>query len=158
MIRKAKQSEINIIHQLSIKAKKKMVAEGLNQWIGNYPPLEQFESDYLNEGLYVYIDNQIIRASISVLAENDMPYKELKWASDDALVVHRLFVDPDYQYKGIGKLLFTKAIELGRINQKNIKVDTHPDNLKMQNLILKMQFKYIGYIKSINRLAYEYIT
>lgn len=156
MIRRAKKEEIKKIYQLSIKAKKQMISQGLNQWVGNYPPLNQFESDYKKKGLYVYIDKERIIGSISILPENDIAYQELKWLSTDALVIHRLFVDPEFQYKGIGKELFIKALELGKTNNKNIKVDTHPDNLKMQNLILKMQFKYIGYLQSINRLAYEY--
>ncbi|MCF7924109.1 MAG: GNAT family N-acetyltransferase, partial [Candidatus Izimaplasma sp.] len=91
--------------------------------------------------------------------ENDPPYKEIKWEGHNSLVIHRILVDPKYQNKGIGKSLFNKAIELTkRGNYQSLKVDTHPDNIKMQRLIKSMGFKYVGYIKSINRLAYELIT
>lgn len=157
MIRKANISELNSVYQLSIKAKAKMLDEGLNQWVGDYPHLSQFEMDCQNGGLYIYIEDGKILASISILAENDLPYKDIDWASDDGLVIHRLFVDPEFHHKGLGQELFKWAIKLGKEENKNIKVDTHPDNLKMQNLIMKMQFKYVGYLKSINRLAYEFI-
>jgi RimJ/RimL family protein N-acetyltransferase len=54
--------------------------------------------------------------------------------------------------------MFEKAIELTKNNYLSLKVDTHPDNHKMQSLILKMGFQYKGYIESINRLAYEVIV
>ena len=67
-------------------------------------------------------------------------------------------MNPDYQKSGIGKLLFTYAINLARTNDyESIKVDTHPDNYKMQGLIKKMGFQDIGYLSGINRLAYELV-
>jgi GNAT superfamily N-acetyltransferase len=158
MIRKANKSEIRIIYELSKKTKTNMLESGLNQWVGDYPKYDSFYQDYLKSGLYIYLmDDQII-ASITILEENDPPYQEIKWEMNDSLVIHRLLVDPDYQKHRIGQAMFEKAIELTKHDYLSLKVDTHPDNHKMQGLILKMGFQYKGYIESINRLAYELIV
>lgn len=158
MIRKANKSDIQTIYELSMKTKASMLKSGLNQWVGNYPKYDSFYQDYLKSGLYIYLKDDSIIASISILEENDPPYKEINWEKDDSLVIHRLLVDPDYQKHGVGKAMFEKAIELTQKGYSSLKVDTHPDNHKMQALIIKMGFQYKGYIESINRLAYELIV
>ncbi|MFW5889285.1 MAG: GNAT family N-acetyltransferase [Bacillota bacterium] len=159
MIRKAYENELNDILKIANKTKKNMLNNNLKQWIGNYPNLEVFINDLKLKGLYVYLNDSKIVASISILEENDIPYKAIKWYTHDSLVIHRILVDPIYQHKGIGKALFRKAIELSKKgNYKSLKVDTHPDNIKMQKLIKSMGFKYVGYLESINRLAYELIV
>ena len=120
--------------------------------------IDVFREDLNKDGIYVYVVNESIIASISILPENDIPYKEIEWYTDKSLVIHRLLVDPNHQKHGIGQEMFKKAIELTKEGYLSLKVDTHPDNIKMQNLILKMNFKYIGYLSSINRLAYELIV
>ncbi|MGE4571517.1 MAG: GNAT family N-acetyltransferase [Candidatus Izemoplasmatales bacterium] len=158
MIRLANQEDLVVIKELAALVRENMQNSGLQQWLGNYPDIDIFQSDFQKSGLYVYlIDNQII-ASISILPENDPPYKEIQWIKDKSLVIHRLLVHPYYQKQGIGKAMFEKAIEETKKGYQSLKVDTHPDNHKMQNLILKMNFKYMGYLSSINRLAYELIV
>ncbi len=122
------------------------------------PSIDYFESDYKDKGLYVYLIDGEIVASISILPENEVAYKELTWLKDNSLVIHRLLVHPDYQNRGIAKELFEFAIKKGKKeNYQSIKIDTHPDNFKMQKLIIKFDFKKIGYLSKINRLAYELV-
>lgn len=159
MIRKAKANELNEILKIANKTKENMLNNNLKQWVGNYPNLEVFNKDLKLNGLFVYLENNKIIASISILEENDPPYQAIKWFSHNSLVIHRILVNPIYQGKGIGKALFNQAIALTKEgNYISLKVDTHPDNLKMQKLIESMGFKYMGYLESINRLAYELIV
>ena len=143
---------------LATKTRTHMLNMGLEQWTGDYPNRDVFIQDIFKNGLFGLIkDNQII-ASISVLPENDEAYKEITWLRDDSMVMHRVIVDPDHQKRGIGVELFQFAINLARNNgYRSIKVDTHPDNYRMQGLIQKMNFKEMGYLSSINRLAYELV-
>lgn len=157
MIRKANRDEISVIASLARKARNHMQSIGLNQWIGEYPNEVDFSKDMHSNGLFVYEHHGQILGSISILPENDLPYKIIQWQENDSLVVHRLFVDPDHQNEGIGMKLFHYAQILTRNDYLSLKVDTHPDNHRMQALILKMGFQYMGYIKSINRLAYEWL-
>lgn len=156
MIEKAKQSDIEEITSLAVKTRMHMLGMGLSQWVGDYPNRSYFLNDCSKDGLYVSRENNKIVASISLLPENDEAYKELVWIKDNSMVIHRILVNPEAQKKGIGKALFSFSIDLARkLGYDSLKVDTHPDNYRMQGLIKKMGFKYIGYLSSINRLAYE---
>jgi ribosomal protein S18 acetylase RimI-like enzyme len=156
MIEKAKQSDIVEVSSLAEKTRKHMLEMGLLQWVGDYPNQAHFLNDYKQDGLYVYRNNNKIVASVSILPENDEAYKELVWLKENSMVIHRILVDPEAQKKGIGKAIFSFAIDLAiKHEYDSIKVDTHPDNYRMQGLIKKMGFRDIGYLSGINRLAYE---
>jgi GNAT superfamily N-acetyltransferase len=157
MIRRAHASDIDAIEKMATKTRNHMLSIGLKQWLGDYPNHVHFEKDLKLQGLYVYEENNHIYGSISILPENDPAYQVIDWAKHHSLVVHRLFVDPDSQQKGIGMALFQYAQSLTRDAYQSLKVDTHPDNHRMQTLIQKMGFEYKGYIESINRLAYEWL-
>lgn len=157
MIRQANSSDLDALVCLAKKTREHMLSIGLNQWVGDYPNLIHFQNDLNANGLYLYIKDDIIYGSVSILPENDPPYQIINWTSDHALVVHRLFVDPDFQMKGVGQALFQYAQTLTSKAYQSLKVDTHPDNHRMQALIKKMGFEYKGYIASIHRYAYEWV-
>lgn len=158
MIRKPKLIELNQIDELAIKVRKHMLSEGLKQWPSDYPNYDNFLDDFNNDAIYVFLEGNQIVASITILPDNEIPYKELKWNREKALVIHRILVDPIYQKKYIGKSLFEFTINLAKENgYESIKVDTHPDNIKMQGLIKKMGFIYIGFLNSIYRMAFELV-
>jgi RimJ/RimL family protein N-acetyltransferase len=156
LIRAALLSDLNSLVEIASKIREQMKSVNLKQWLGNYPNYEDFYKDLQLQGLFVYELNGIIVGSISILPENDPPYREINWDSLEAVVIHRIMVNPSFQRTGIASELFRFAIDYGREKgYVSLKIDTHPDNQKMQNLISKFNFKYKGYIKSINRLAYE---
>ncbi len=158
MIELAKLKDLDTLVKIASYTRNDMIRHGLNQWLGNYPSIDYFKKDYKDKGLYVYLIDGEIVASISILPENESAYKELTWLKDNSLVIHRLLVNPDYQNRGIAKELFQFAINKAKKeNYQSIKIDTHPDNFKMQKLILKFDFKKIGYLSKINRLAYELV-
>lgn len=158
MIALAKESDLNQIVILAEKTRIEMLCQGLKQWPGNYPNLDYFKNDLLHKGLYIYKEDEIIVASMTLLPRNDPPYEELKWKGTHSLVIHRLVVHPDVQRQGIGRKMFSFAKTLATKNgYDSILVDTHPDNKKMQGLIQTSGFEYVGYLSSINRLAYEII-
>ena len=159
LIRQAIIDDLNEISILAQKVREDMLSHGLNQWIGNYPEYNDFYKDLKNNGLYVLEkDNEII-GSITILIENEKAYKEVIWNTSKALVVHRVIVNPKYQKKGFGKMLIdfsiSKALKEGF---EAVKIDTHPDNLKMQRLLKSLDFSYRGYLTSINRLAFELVV
>ena len=158
MIRKAHSEDLFILNEMAKSIRTQMNDLGLKQWLGHYPNTDHFKEDLKKDGLYVYSDNDTILGSISILEENDPPYQAISWHRDHALVIHRLMVDPNHQKKGVGIALFTYAINKAKQGYGSLKVDTHPDNIRMQKLILKMKFEYMGYLSSINRLAYELIV
>lgn len=158
MIKLASKVDLAIVANLASVVREDMLNSGLKQWLGNYPAYENFYEDFVKQGLYVYFADKTIVGSISILPENDLAYKEVIWESDNALVVHRILVNPNYQRQGIGKELINFSVQKGLSEGYGaIKIDTHPDNLKMQGMLKTLGFIYRGYLASINRLAYELV-
>lgn len=159
LIKLVEKGELDELVVLAKAVKKAMLSEGLQQWIGDYPNYDVFLKDYEKHGLYgYYLDDRLI-AAIAILPENDLAYQEVKWDSDKALVIHRIMVNPLFQKMGIAKKLFDYAIGMVKdLDYQAIKIDTHPDNIKMQKLVESYSFVYRGYLSSINRLAYELVV
>lgn len=158
MIIKANREHIEQLSLLAKKTREHMLSLGLQQWLGEYPNSAHFLSDYHKDGLYIYQSEEHIIASMSILPEDDEAYKEIQWLKQNSMVIHRVVVDPHYQKMGIGVLLFQYAIDLAKkLGYDSIKVDTHPDNFRMQGLIKKVGFVEVGYLSGINRLAYELV-
>ena len=158
MIELAKVNDLlQVVHNATL-AREHMIENGLNQWQGDYPNLSHFQNDFDQKALYIYKKENNILGSISLFKDREAAYSKITWIKKHSLVMHRVIVSPIAQHQGIGTQLFTFAIDFAK-NQgyESVKVDTHPDNSKMQNLILKMGFQYIGYLSGINRLAYEFI-
>ena len=159
LIRLAINDEIQAISELAKVVRADMWNNGLEQWTGNYPAYENFYQDYANIGLYVLVKDGLIIGSVSIFVENEVAYHEVVWEKDKSLVVHRIIVDPAKQGQGYGKQLIEFALAMAKQGGfGSVKIDTHPDNLKMQKLLKSMNFSYRGYLSSINRLAFEKVV
>ncbi len=159
LIRLAINDEIQAISELAKVVRADMWNNGLEQWTGNYPAYENFYQDYANKGLHVLVKDGLIIGSVSIFVENETAYHEVVWEKDKSLVVHRIIVDPARQGQGYGKQLLEFALSMAKQDGfGSVKIDTHPDNLKMQKLLKSMNFSYRGYLSSINRLAFEKVV
>jgi RimJ/RimL family protein N-acetyltransferase len=156
LIRAAIYNDLEVIASLAKVVRSDMVSKGLNQWVGDYPNIDNFRSDLDKGGLFVLVEADKIVGSCSILKENDIAYKEVVWNGKNALVIHRILIDPTYQGKGFGKEMvnfaYKKVLDEG---YDSLKIDTHPDNIKMQKMLKGLNFEFRGYLASINRLAYE---
>ncbi|MBU1144716.1 MAG: GNAT family N-acetyltransferase [Firmicutes bacterium] len=156
MIRTAFLSELEEITKLARVVAKNIHSFGIDQWSDTYPNYQNFENDLKQNGLFVFVKENKVLASITILEENEAAYTCLSWHSNHAQVIHRLMVDPNFMRQGIASELMQFAIENAIKNHfDSIKIDTHPDNLRMQRFILANHFEKRGYIESINRIAYE---
>jgi len=82
------------------------------------------------------------------------------WVSDDKYaVIHRMAVDSNYKGIGLSSVII-KNIEklcLGK-GMHSIRIDTHKENISMQRLLQKNEFKYCGIIyleDKSKRIAFE---
>ena len=156
LIRAAIYNDLEVIASLAKVVRSDMVSKGLNQWVGDYPNIDNFRSDLDKGGLFVLVEADKIVGSCSILKENDIASKGFVWNCKNALVIHRILIDPTYQGKGFGKEMvnfaYKKVLNEG---YDSLKIDTHPDNIKMQKMLKGLNFEFRGYLASINRLAYE---
>lgn len=131
-----------------------------NQWgPRNWPPEELIHQDIRQGTSYVCIHEGSVVGTFFFEAGKDIEptYRRIEngaWLGDDDCgVVHR--IAGDGSVKGIGSFCINWAYE----QCGHLRMDTHGDNIVMQNLLTKLGFRHCGtiYVTEDNapRLAYE---
>lgn len=128
-----------------------------NQWINGYPTTDIIMND-IDKG-YSYIcedENGNILGTFCYMEENDPNYSKIydgNWLNDEPYgVIHRLATNGTI--KGVADACFNWCFT----QCNNIRVDTHRDNIVMQNIIKKHGFIYCGIIYVSNgteRMAFQ---
>lgn len=146
MFRLATTADIDQIEQLFVSAKRRMAADGLEQWSdeGGYPNRQIAIEDVENQISYVLeIDNQIA----GVITINDDFYDAYPITPDPltARALHRVAVNDNFLGKGLGCALYqhSEAV-IKKMGYNTVIVDTYSKNLKMNNLIKKCDYTPVG--------------
>jgi len=158
MLRKANKDDLSGLSCIARIVAREMHEANIDQWSDVYPDYEHFLKDLEKDALFVYEIEGVVVGSISMLPENDPFYKVLTWQGKNTLVVHRLMVQPPFRRQKIGSILLKFAI--GQAKERGfdgVKIDTHPDNLRMRGLILSCGFHEVGYMPVFNRIGYELV-
>ena len=158
MIRHATRQDLDILDEIYENARHFMATHGNpNQWVNGHPNRDDLIKDLGKNQLYVIEINNEIQASF-VFFEHDDPtyaYIEGKWFNQDPyVVIHK--VATRNLMRGMG----TKIIEYAKSKQKDVRIDTHQDNVYMQNVLKKNGFHHTGTIYLENgssRLAFQYV-
>ncbi|MBI5217502.1 MAG: GNAT family N-acetyltransferase [Bacteroidia bacterium] len=68
------------------------------------------------------------------------------WLTNDArrLYLHHFGILPDYQGKGLSKLLMKESLKFAKEKGLQTKLEVHKDNFKAINLYQRTGFKYLG--------------
>lgn len=156
-IRKTKRSELDQVMAIYEYARGFMAEHGNpTQWGTTEPPRELVEQDIENGKSYVCVENGKIAAVFYYAKEADETYANIyegSWTNDKEYgVVHR--IASAGIVKGAGSFCLNWAYE----QCKNLRIDTHRNNVVMQNLLKKNGFAYCGiiYIKDgTERFAYQ---
>lgn len=163
-IRPSTEQDFDRIMEIYEYARQFMASHGNpNQWgPTNWPPKQLIHQDISNGTSYVCIhENRIVGTFFFTIGENPEPaYRHIENGSwlDDSLhgVVHR--IAGDGSVKGIGKFCLEWAF--GQCG--HLRMDTHGDNIVMQNLLGKLGFVHCGtiYVEEDDdpRLAYEKLS
>ena len=150
--------DIDIIMDVFDAAKRFMRKSGNDkQWIDGYPSRDLIFKNILDKSFYVCVSNEnIIVGVFYYKVEYDITYAKIydgNWLNDDPYgVVHR--IASNGMQKGIAAL----SLEWCLAKCKNIRVDTHRDNVVMQNVLKRNGYKYCGIIYVANgteRLAFQ---
>ena len=128
-----------------------------SQWINGYPSESQMLENIEKNHCYVCVnkENEILGTFCWILGE-DPTYSYIEdgsWLDNEPYgVIHRLATNR--KVKGIAHACITWCLS----QHRNIRVDTHADNLVMQNIFEKYGFKRCGIIYVSNgtaRIAYQ---
>lgn len=118
----------------------------VSQWSDDYPSKAMLQRDIEQQaGFLCMHENQIVGYFCFQQGDNPDPnYHFIEngaWLNDAPYgVIHRLA--SNRKVKGIAKVVFAYAFS--KIN--NIRVDTHHNNLPLQNFLKKESFEYCGII------------
>ncbi len=157
MITLANSLDLEEIDQLAVLVIKDMQTSNIPQWNLSYPRKEHFKDDISMEALIIVRDESKILGCMTILEENDPPYKTIdSWIGKNSIVLHRILVHPSIRNKGVAKQMIDYSINYG-IEHKydSIKIDTHLENFKMRAFLQKNGFVEGDYIKVMDRIAYE---
>lgn len=156
-IRKTTMEELDQVMAIYAHARKFMAEHGnATQWGTTKPARELIEADILRGDSYVCVEQGQIAAVFYYKAEVDPTYITIyngAWKNDRPYgVVHR--IASAGTVKGAGSFCLNWAFaQCG-----NLKIDTHENNIVMQNLLKKNGFEYCGIIHLLNgdeRWAYQ---
>jgi RimJ/RimL family protein N-acetyltransferase len=162
-LRKSKQEDIKNIMKIIEEAQEYFREMKIDQWQNGYPNEETIKDDIRNNYSYVLTDNNKIVATTALSFDGESTYDEIyegKWLTNNKYaVVHRIAVANELKGRNIASEVL-KRIEqicLGK-GEHSIKIDTHEDNLSMQKLLEKNNYKYCGVIYlegRVKRIAFE---
>ncbi len=163
--RLAVESDVDNIMDIIKQAQDYLKNQGIDQWQDNYPNYETIKNDIKNNNCYVLLNDNIIVGTVAAIFGEEKTYNNIyngKWISDkDYLTIHRLAISSDHKGLGLSSVILNKIEELC-ISKKiySIRVDTHEENIPMQNFLRKASFQYCGIICLGNgdkRIAFEKI-
>ena len=138
MIRLAKLEDLDKIQNIYAHARLFMASTGNpNQWVNNYPSCEILQNDINKGHLHVCYDDQGIYGVFVFFVGVDETYGYIEgaWLNNEEYgVIHRV------ASSGAKKGMFTEVYEYVCKFIDNIRIDTHHDNLVMQNILNKHEF------------------
>lgn len=159
MIEQATLSQLPQIMEVYAKARAFMAQNGNPlQWGQNYPPEEMIRQDILDGKSYVNLKGEEIAAVFYFAAEEDPTYRVIDgaWLNDDPYgVIHRIAVAQN------GKGVAGECFRFAMAQCKNLRIDTHEDNLPMQRCLAKHGFARCGivYLEDGDpRIAYQKVV
>ncbi|WP_085829426.1 GNAT family N-acetyltransferase [Clostridium massiliodielmoense] len=161
--RRAVKSDINNILKIICEAQNYFKKNNIDQWQDGYPNFQTIEND-INKGYgYVLTKDNLIIGTTALSFDKEESYSTIyegKWLSQNkSAVIHRIAINNKLKGNNLASLII-KHIEkicLSK-NVHSIKIDTHEDNVSMQKLLHKNDFKYCGVIyleDNSKRIAFE---
>lgn len=159
LIRNAVMGDWEEIRKIYADARQFMAEHGnAGQWGRTNPPEEQLLEDMAQGKLYVCTEEEKIAAVFYFAAEEDPAYRVIEdgaWLNDEPYgVVHR--IASARAVRGAASFCMSWAFQ----QTGNIRIDTHENNIPMQNMLKKNGFQYCGKIYLKNgepRIAFQKI-
>ncbi len=161
--RQAVETDIDSVMSFIEQARVYFNAHDIPQWQNNYPNPKVLMKDIGNKTGFSLIKDDNLVGYVSAIFDGEQTYDVIydgKWLSiQEFVVIHRLVIDSKYKGLGFASLIIENVEKLcSEKGVKSIKVDTHKNNLPMQNLLKKNGFQYCGIIYLLNgqeRMAFE---
>jgi len=161
LLRKAVQSELEVIWEIIQYAIEQRRADGSDQWQNGYPNKATIQEDLDAGYAYVLDEDGIIVAYAAIIFDKEEAYENIegKWLTNgDYAVLHRVATSPKAKGKKAGTKLFQLVETLCADNHVySIKVDTNFDNAPMLKVLENLNYVYCGevFFQNAPRKAFE---
>jgi len=125
-----------------------MRAAGNHQWDDGYPNEQVFAADIARGELWVAEISGAVAGVAAMTTQQEPEYAQADWdATEAAVVVHRLAVDPAFRGAGIAAALMHQAEEVAREKRLAVvRVDTNTENPATQRLFPRLGYRSAGEI------------
>lgn len=146
MIRKANQKDIIQASKVLEEVKINMLREGIDQWDHEYPNQMVLTQDIDKEQAFIYEEEGELLAYMALNEKCDEEYNDLNWTTNiPFLVIHRLYVKPIAQGKGISSKMIRYA-EKYAVGHKylSIRFDAFSLNKTANAVYLKKGYELVG--------------
>ena len=143
VFRKAEEKDIPEMMGIIKDAVEFMRISGVNQWQDGYPNEDSIRGDIAAGVSYVMDDGGKIAAMEALIFEDEPSYGEIegKWLNDEPYaVLHKVAT------RGLKRHMGEEILNYAFKHNKNVRIDTHEDNIPMQNLLTRHGFKHVGTI------------
>ncbi len=152
-VRLATLKNIDEVMFLVADAKEYMHATGNYQWDENYPLRQHFETDIINDDLWLFNGNNALAGFICINRVQPVEYNTSDWETpEDSLVVHRMVIARQFAGRGIGQQMMQFAEEKAReAGLTSIRSDTNSKNSVMLHIFSKLGYRFTGNIVLRNK-------
>ncbi|MFL0266779.1 GNAT family N-acetyltransferase [Candidatus Clostridium radicumherbarum] len=153
MIRKAIVEDLRDIMNIIKETKVEMHSYNNYQWDESYPLEKDFINDIEDGCLYVAEREGKLMGFVCINKIEPSEYSGLNWSlNEEAMVIHRMSVNPSSRRMGIGTELMKFAEELAlKNNIRYLKTDTYSINTKMNALFVKCGHKLVGEMSFLSK-------
>ena len=149
IIKATEQDTINIMNMIS-ECIKSMAAQGIYLFNKAYPSSEIIENDIKNGSGFIFRDNNNCCIAYVAINEDQAPeYSQIHWSTDGSkvLVIHRLFVHPESQGKGIARKFIGFIEDFAIENRYScIRLDAYSENTQALRLYDGIGYQRLGQI------------
>ncbi|MCA5011682.1 MULTISPECIES: GNAT family N-acetyltransferase [unclassified Enterococcus] len=150
-LRYAQPNDLPELMEIIVRARQLLAEQKIPQWQnGEGPSEKQLISDISLGHCYVLVVDEMIVGLGVISTDKEPPYEQIKngnWQDTGSsyAVIHRVALHSDHQGRGLALTLMNLLISAARLNgYLDIRIDTHPKNQAMQQLIKKAGFSYQG--------------
>ena len=162
---RAKKNDLKGIMDIIKDAQELLANQNIDQWQNGYPNESIISNDIDNNESYLLKSHdQSPIATAMFSTKNEATYSKIEgsWSDPNQTVygvIHRMAVAKNHRGKGFAKFIFRQCEQmLCEHKIPSMRIDTHDENLGMQELLKTMGYAYCGIIYLENRdkrLAYE---
>lgn len=162
--RKTTMEDVLAVLEIIGQAQEYLKQKRIEQWQNGYPNRNSMIEDIQKEYSYVIEENESILGTVAVVFDGEPTYEHIydgEWKTKGMsyVTLHRVAVRNEWKGKGIAKYMIEEVISMCRERKvESIRIDTHRDNISMQQMLKKNRFEYCGIIyleDGAERFAYE---